>query len=131
MVAIDFFPWLNVLGFLILGLSYIFVQWRYGQNKASVEVIETYKEQVYQLREQVNNLSKELGILEGVVKEKDSQIKTYLAILQNRNPEMEAFIQSISKVANDATAFMKDMGLTMTTLKEDINLLMEKADRNI
>lgn len=122
----EYFPFLNVLGFLILGFSYIIVQWKFGQSKASVEVIETYKEQVGLLRGQVDKLTKELGILEGSLKEKDMQIKSYLAILQDRNPETESFMRNISTVAENANSFMKDMSLTMTKLKSDIAELKEK-----
>ena len=71
----DYFPILNFLGFLILGFSYIFVQYRYGQNRASVEVIEVYKTQVDQLQKQVSELTSKVGSLEGSLIGKDKQLQ--------------------------------------------------------
>lgn len=97
----------------------IWVFWRNGTTRASAEVINLYKIQVDQLkdevrtlREQISSLTQQVGHLQGEVGEKDKKIKDYLGILQNRNPELEGFIRLVSEVA---TAAKGSMALTHET----------------
>lgn len=98
-------PVMNFAGMLILGGVIVFIQWRQGTTKASQdglqvssEVINAYKEQVAQLKEQLENYRKEMSILStkvgeltGMLGEREKQNNQLREILTNRNPEMEAF----------------------------------------
>lgn len=90
-------------------------------NKSNVttEVMQAYKTQVEQLKEQriedqkqrtaefqsftsqISALTLKIGKQEGIIQEKDKQIERLQAIVENRDPELK-------KVLDDLTKWMKD-----------------------
>lgn len=141
---------LGGVGVLALGLGYIYSQFSKGKNGQTKEQLETenslttyLKNQVSGFKEIIDNqnvkiteLGKEMAGLRATLDEKDKTIDKYLAILQNRNPELENFISSMTKNAAQYDTFMKDsaafqgelMGVMkgLTSFMEKINTHMEQ-----
>ena len=86
------------IAILLFGVGYLYTQFKNGGNKASGEVLIAYKEKVVLQDEQINKLTKELGVLEGTVIEKDKRIDLLTSIVENRNPEVERILTENSMV---------------------------------
>lgn len=122
---------INTIALLAQGAAMIFFMWRTGANKASGEVINTYKERVVQLSQQVANLTSELGRLNGILQEKDERMKVLEAIATNRNPELEAFMKYMIKVGGDAGQYMLWAKNTNTDIQKLVNEMNTKFDKQI
>ena len=83
---------IQFVAIVIFGSAYLYTQWKNGGNKASAEVLIAYKEKTVLQDDKINTLSKDLGILEGQVIEKDKRIELLTQIVQNRNPEVEKIL---------------------------------------
>lgn len=101
-------------GTLFNGIGLMFVFWKLGGNKASAEVISTYKEQVSQYKDQVNKLRDEVSVLtkdlfttKGIITEKENQLKNLQSIIQGRDPSTQSFVNFMTTVANEAQVYMK------------------------
>ncbi len=127
----DWLPIINILGFLSLGTAYIFIQWRQGGNKASIEVIQTYKEQVALNREEIAKLNHELGVFQGQLREKDERIKLLEQLVQNRNPDMVEFMKTSSQVSQSASEYMKHSSDTLTEIKDFMKVINTKLDNGL
>lgn len=122
------------VGFYALGLG--FSQFRIGKKKqASDQTVENtqtlnlltnqlnalqalvdrqdkeHKAAVIVYNEQIGKLKGDIGVLQGMIAEKDGKLKEYKEIFQGRNPQLEGFIQS-------STDFQKELMGFVTELKE-------------
>ena len=110
---------LATIGIFIAGISFAVAQWRNGGSQASSEVINTYREQVRQLKEemkvqgdtqlaamkaqekthneQMTALTSKVGELTGLITVKDNTIKELKELLLEKSPEMLEFY----KMGND------------------------------
>lgn len=114
---VDILPWINLLGFAVNG--YLF--WKRGTSEATDKLIALQKEQIsaltaseeltrkrnHDLGNQIQVLSLKVGKMEGQLQEKDEKLHEYVAILQNRNPELEAALTSIGESLKEIHEFMK------------------------
>lgn len=122
-----FFTSFNVveLSLFLVGLGYLWTQFKQGGNNASKDVISIYQTQVTQLKEEnsdmrndIHKLNVDLGELRGILKEKDERIKILENVDLNRNPEIESFI-TIS------TATYKELNQYMALSTKQLNTLVE------
>lgn len=116
--------WLN----LVLIGGAIFVFWRSGANKTSTEVIATYREQVGQLkgelkeeRDKRESLNNQLGHLRGEFEAQKKKTEEYQAILQNRNPEMQKFMEVVLLAVQENSIHIKETRDAMTAINTYIN----------
>lgn len=151
----EFLPYITSIGFLALGAGIIFVQYRIGSNtgiQVSSQVIQTYKTQVEQLREElaverkgretdrhalkneIQKLSLQLERIKGAEAEKDKKLKEYMEIFQGRNPEQEASMKYIMEVAQGSAKYMKESSEILKEVKEFMKQLNKHvgtiSDRN-
>lgn len=117
-------------GVIVGGLGYLFGQFRKGQSKSEAaaiksnqDVLNLMQDQIESLQKiatenkvQIAELQKKISVLEAVNKEKDGKIAEYMQILQNRNPEMAAFMKEVLVVVGEAKNFMKTQSEGMTAL---------------
>ena len=137
-------PLLNVLGFVGLGGAYIFTQWKQGANKVSIEVIETYRVQVQQLREELaaekqgrvddrHSLSQEvtkvkldLATMKGALEEKDKKIKEMTDIFQGRDPKLDQYMADMRVFTQGVGKYMKDSAIVLAGMKVFMTQLNNK-----
>lgn len=125
---------LGGFGVFIAAAGYFMGQFRQGQNnrrKDDIEgkkgVLDLLQEQVDSLEEMVEKHKTEIVILQTQNNEKDKKIKEYMELIQNRNPEMLAFMKFITETAVASNAYMKDTGLMFTQLKSTL----EKIEQHL
>lgn len=73
---------------------------------------------------QIKDLSNQLSEVKGQLMEKEKTNKEYLAILQNRNPELEQFMKALTQASSDQAEYRKeskDMFKGMITVLGDIH----------
>lgn len=132
------------LGILAGGIGYLVSIFRKSNKQENVEVVTTanqltefwkdqiqgFKVMVEDQNKKIQDLSNELNLVKGQLMEKDKQIKTYLEILQNRNPEMEEFMKYMVQSVKDQGESHKQI---VDVLKEihDFARLEHERDFNI
>lgn len=139
---------LNLIGFLALGLVIIFVQWRMGSNKVAAEVIDTYKTQVQQLREelktekegrekdrhdlknQIQVLALQVATMKGANEEKDKKIKELTEIFQGKNPEQQQYMEDMRKFTEGVAIYMKDSAEILQGMKTFMTNLNVQSTTN-
>lgn len=106
----------SILGY-VLAAGAIIMFWRNGGNKASSEALNAFKIRVDQLIEdkrasdlKIATLEKNLYTLQGTLAEKESKIREYIAILQDKNPEQKQFMEMMVRVAKEAELWMIAQG---------------------
>lgn len=111
----QFFQQLNINTALIVvgGVSLAYTQFKQSADKIAASVVATYKERINQLEEKVNDLIKQDGYKNGLLEEKDKQLKSYESVFQNRNPELE-------KILTQVTSFMEKLDKRMTESHEEL-----------
>jgi predicted nucleic acid-binding Zn-ribbon protein len=101
----------NTVLLLFSGFVNVFLFWKRGGQEATKELIDLQEKQIeamkhdmdmsrergHALANDIQKLSLKVGYLEGQAQEKDKKIEEYIAILQNRNPELETVLKSIEK----------------------------------
>lgn len=106
---LDYLPLINILGFAILAIATFYYNARSGKSKIGDEVLSLYEKNIDALKEdvsrsrdanhdvknQMTTLTLRLGQLEGQLKEKDLRITELMAIIENRNPELENILREI------------------------------------
>lgn len=130
----DLLPYINLIGILVIGGSYVFVQWRTGSGKVSSEVITAYRTQVEQLREelkieksQITALQLRIATMEGANVEKDKKIKEYTEIFQGKNPDQTAYMNKTLEILTEIKNFMQGLNEKSQT-NENRNI---KIDANL
>lgn len=103
------------LGVFAGGIGYLWNLFRGGadnQTEFWKKQAEGYKEMMKEkdakTSDSINDLNRQVGELRGQLNEKTNQAKEYLDILQNRNPEMQKFMETLTAVAQQSQQFMKE-----------------------
>ncbi len=110
-------------GMVVMTVAYFKMQSKLGAknaekdlNTTTQEVIATYKEQVSQLKEQIekyrldmHNMTDQFGQLKGVMSEKDKTISEMRDILSLRKPEMDKFFTEILPIMSQIKEFMSQI----------------------
>lgn len=116
----------ETIGILIVGIAYVATAWRSGSGKASIEVIQIYKERVETLSNRVSDLTKELGRLQGEIKGKDDKITFLEQLVQGRNPEQEQYMKDMRKFTKGVADYMASSTKTLT----EVSLFMRNINKN-
>lgn len=143
------------LGIAAFGFGYLYSQFFQGKNNQTKESIDTenslttylknqiegFKDIVAAQDKKINEMGKEIAAMRAVSEEKDKTITKYLEILQNRNPEMDAFIKKVTLASDAQAEFRKQAAeksdIQMNILKEiqtfmeSINNHMEKSSKDL
>lgn len=140
---IEWIPIVNIIGFITLGLGYLFVQFKMGGRGVSNEVIATYKEQVVQLKEevqtekdarakdrhdlrnQIQGLSLKVANMEGQLTEKDKKIEDLTTIFQGRSPAQDEFMKTSAALGKMAIEYMKRSDERETQTQEALTEIMK------
>lgn len=139
------------LGTLIAGCGFAYAQFKTGGDKAKDDLIDTLKETAVVERDkaarlaaervtlvdshqvQINQLNERIGKLQGLYEASEQSKKEYLEILQGRDPAQKAFMELLTKAAEnnnkdrvEAQQYMKD---TVAVLGE-IRTFMENLNKS-
>lgn len=118
MIQIDgFLPVLYFVGFLALGGGYLYIQWRTGGNNAATSVIAAYKEQVAINQKQISDLTHEVGVLTGQLKEKTDRIAVVEGLIQGRSPEQEQYMKDMREFTKGVAQYMRDSAEIFASMK--------------
>lgn len=101
------------LGLFFVGAGYVFTFWKKGGNEASSEVIKALKEQHDINSNKISELTHEMGVLTGQLREKDERIKLLEALVQGRNPEQLQYMTEMRKFTEGVAQYMADSTRTM------------------
>ena len=122
----EYLPLLNILGFIFLGIGFLYVQLRVGGKGVAKEVIDNYRTRQDQLEAQLGRTNRELQDLKleiarmnGQVIEKDKKIEELTTIFQNRNPEL---VEILKEIRNFMHRIEKQ-----TTINQTRNIAIDKA----
>lgn len=147
----DYIPLINILGLASLGGAIVYFQWRTGSNTGvavASEVIETYKTQVQQLREEIaeekekndrlihdlkqriTDLGLSLEHMKGADEEKEKKIKEFTDIFQGKNPETEQYMQDMRLFTAGVAQYMKDSAVIFDGMKTFMTNLNNKSITN-
>ena len=131
------------IGLLSAGIGYCYSQFKTGKSAATKDSLESQNELTQYLRDQIDgykeiakeqnskisNMEKQIASMQAIISEKDSTIKKYLDILQNRNPELDQFMQESRQKWQDQLNFisqildaMKNINEHMDVQKKDIKI---------
>ncbi len=99
---------LSITGTVAIASLYAFSQWRSNSSKVSSEVMAYYKEQANIHTAQISKLQQELGVIKGENVEKDKRIELLTKIVENRNPEMEAFMRTMLAAASNSEKYIEN-----------------------
>lgn len=121
-----FLPSLYFVGLLSLGGGYLFLQWKAGGNNAAVAVITALKEQVAILQRQTENLTHEVGVLTGQLKEKNERVSALEQVLQGRSPEQEQYMNDMREFTKGVAVYMKDTAEILGSMKVFMTQLNSK-----
>ncbi len=107
-------PFINIVGFLILGAAMIFTQWRLGGTRVSADVITAYKERVDQLisenaglRKQIGDLQQSFAAMQATVNEKEKNVGQLTALLQGKDPNQIEYTNEVKSFLGVASEFIK------------------------
>lgn len=143
MEQLNLFGGLSGIGVLAAGFGFAYAQFKAGGGKAKDDLVTTYKEQLSIEREkteqlkleketlvqshqtQLNELTKQLGILQGTVQAQDKKIKEYTDILQGRSPEQTQFMKVVldeikknQQVTPAAQKYMRDTAEILSEVRD-------------
>ena len=136
MEALNIFGGFAGIGILAAGMGFAYAQYRAGTSKAKDELILTLKESVdvekdksmrltseketliKSHQEQINELNKQIGILQGKSEANEKKMKEYMEILQGRNPEQEKFMEYITQVSTQSARYMKESSAILSDIKD-------------
>ena len=128
-------PFLNLAGFLVLGGGLFYTQWKTGSNggiHVATEVLDLYKVQIAQLREelaaekkgrvddnhalknQIQLLQLQLENMKGADTEKDKKLDELTAIFQNRDPQQTEIMNKIVSIMEETRMYLKSINLQGT-----------------
>lgn len=149
------------IGLLAAGLGYAYERLTSGRIKFKDDLITTLqetakaeKEKASRLaaekltletshQEQINSLNMEVGKLKGLYQSSELQKKEYLAILQDRDPAQQKFMEMMinaaqesqkttaaaQKYMTDSIVILGEIRTFMHSLNEDAKVLKEKAKK--
>lgn len=134
---------IETVGIIVLGAGYVYAQFFRGKNGRTKDEIDTENALVTYLKTQnegfkaitkeqddkINAMSKEIAVFKATIAEKDSTIEKYLALLENRDPQLKNFMENMTATAKNSDAFMKGQVAIMGEIKnfmQAINAHMEK-----
>lgn len=148
---LDFIPFINLFGVLVIGGAMIYIQWKTGVNngvKVASEVINTYKTQVEQLREEVKTekagreedrhslrneiqaLMLKVATMEGANTEKDKKIKEFTEIFQGKNPDQTQYMADMRDFTLGVARYMKESSEIFAGMKSFLSSLNDKSNVN-
>lgn len=140
-ISNSIFTTLSGIGILAAGLGFAYSQVKIGSVKAKDELIVTLKETAVVEREkaarladekttliqshqdQINQLSKEIGKLQGLLQANEVKIKEYTDILQGRSPEQTKFMEYMTQIAADSSKYMRDSSGVLNEIKTFMALM--------
>lgn len=130
------FSGLSGFGILAAGCGFAYAQFKTGAGKAKDELLATYKDAVdiekkknHDLEQekntlvashqtQINELTLQIGKLQGMVEAQDKKLKEYTNILQGRSPDQQKFMEYVTTVATGAVSYMKESAVILSEIKE-------------
>lgn len=147
MEALNIFGGLAGIGTLAAGLGFAYSQFKSGSNKAKDDLILTLEKTAKEAREtatrlaeekstlikshqdQLTELNRKLGVLQGQAEANEKKMNEYLSILQNRNPEQTKFMEIMVNAAKSSNSMLPSsqryMRDTTKILKESIIVLKD------
>lgn len=123
------------VGALAAGFGFAYAQFRSGGSKAKDDLIATLKETatverdkasrladekttlIKSHQEQLNELNKQIGILQGKADANEKKMNEYLDILKGRSPEQDAFMKFVTEVSGESAKYMRDSSEILSDIK--------------
>lgn len=111
-------------------------------DAATTKLIETLQNQIkaledseqitrarnHELGNQMQIMSGKIGVLEGQLKEKDKKLEEYAAILQNRSPEMEKYMNETNKILKELVSSNHEIKKFMMQVDKRLSLGESKGN---
>lgn len=137
--ALNIFGGLSGFGVAAAGIGIAYAQFKSGANKAKDDLISTLKETALVERQkaerlagekatimsshqiQINELNKQIGILQGTLQATDKKLQEYTDILQGRSPEQTQFMEFMTQVAKDSAQYMSSSSQILKEIQEEIS----------
>lgn len=144
------------IGGLLAGLGFSFAQFKQGGNKAKDDLISTLKQEADAQKEkasrlaqekivmtnehqrQISELQKDVAKLTGLYEASEKSKQEYLLILQGRNPEQQAFMETQQRFSEFLTKAVSDGSKTTleaqkymletSTILQKISGIMERIE---
>lgn len=127
----------GAIGLLAVGLGYAFGQFRQGQSNRRKDDVDSKKNVLDLLQEQVDSLEtlcqkqqEEIIILRTQSEEREKKAKEYIEIFQNRNPEMITFMKYLTETATASNVYMKDTGKLFNQLAPVLEKILSHLEKN-
>lgn len=140
------FMGIAAIGIFAGGLGYIIGKFKAGTKQETSDVVSSADQLVNFWKDQAEGykvmmaekdksndekfqaLNAEIGKIQGQLLEKEKQNKTYLEILQNRDPEMKMFMETMIKSANEQAAVNANV---VKVLSDIHTLCQQEHDRDL
>lgn len=130
-------PMIQTVGVFAIAGGYIFTQFRKGGNSGYSETInilqardEAQKQLIADYQSKFEAINKELGILQGQLKEKDGKLTEYLDILKGRDPELTMYIKDSAQELKEIKVFMQMLN-EVAGRSEKRNVAIDKAAKKL
>lgn len=111
---------------VIYVISTAWSQWRTGSEKIQQGVLQSYKERAELQEKTIIDHSKKIAVMESQIVEKNKQLDLLTKIAENRNPELERSIKTITYVAQESQKQAETIEKTLTNMGE----LMDRVNTN-
>lgn len=143
--ALGLFGGLSGIGVAAAGIGVAYAQFKSGANKAKDDLIVTLKDTALVERQkaerlsaekanimtshqtQINELNKQIGILQGTLQATDKKLQEYAEILQGRSPEQTQFMQFMTQSAKETLEHMTNSNQVLKEIQFEINTLRSKC----
>lgn len=126
------------IGVLAAGLGFAYAQFRSGSDRLKDSLINDLKEKlrleqeknvslteekgtlIISHQKQITDLTQKVGKLEGLNESNEKKLDEYKAIFQNRNPELEGFLQENSLILKTISTHMN----TTNSVLEEVKIML-------
>lgn len=113
------------LGLLLAGTGFAYAQFKQGGSKAKDDLIDTLKETAMVERDkasrlaeekqiliknhqdQINELNKQIGVLQGRADANEKKMNEYLEILKGQSPQQITFMKQTTEILDKIASYMK------------------------
>lgn len=111
---------------LSFGFGYLYSQFKEGSTKNKLDTIALLKEDVETLRAEVGELTAKVKELTQEVTNKNKQLDEAMAILQGRDPEMQAFVVNMVQYIKDTKPLIDDIKIKVLPVVDRLDQFLNK-----
>lgn len=87
-------------------VSTVLYSFRNNASGIKNDIIKTYETRLTQMEDDMEAMKKKLSEIKTLLDRREGELKTITDVLQGRNPEMTAFMDTMTKTAHAASPYM-------------------------